>query len=94
MPTKRKPTNSDTIKELVDAWCQLARDKKWMVCSKVHEDDAFVTAWLPVKGVNWCRLIRYRNGIKTFHDTKLGDPVIITASETKAIEDIQAFVQS
>jgi len=91
MPTKRQPTNSETIHELVESYSQLARDKKWMVCSKIYEDNAFVTAWAPVNDVNWCRLIRYRNGIKVFHDTKRGNPIEITEQETKAIEDIKQF---
>jgi hypothetical protein len=91
MQTKRQPTNTETIHELVESYSQLARDKSWMVCSKVYEDNAFVTAWAPVNDVNWCRLIRYRNGIKVFHDTKLGNPIEITEQETKAIEDIKQF---
>ena len=83
--------NSETIHELVESYSQLARDKEWVVCSKVHKDNAFITAWSPTRGVNWCRLIRYRNGIKVFHDTKRGDPVAITASETKLIDDLQSF---
>jgi len=83
--------NSETIHELVESYSQLARDKEWMVCSKVYKDNAFVTAWVPTDGVNWCRLIRYRNGTKVFHDTKHGDPVAITAAETKSIDDLQTF---
>ena len=83
--------NSETVRELVESYSQLARDKEWMVCSKIYKDSAFVTAWLPTDGVNWCRLIRYRNGTKVFHDTKHGDPVVITAAETKSIDDLQAF---
>ena len=83
--------NSETIHELVESYSQLARNKEWMVCSKVHKDNAFVAAWVPTDGVNWCRLIRYRNGTKVFHDTKLGDPVAITAAETKSIDDLQTF---
>lgn len=89
--TTREPTNTDVISEMLEGWTKLAREKGWQVCADQYEDHAFVTAWAPVDGVNWCRLIRYRNGIKVFHDTKLGDPVAITAAEAKALEAFKLY---